>query len=124
MTVGRFYRYIYKRHGGYQILKDNVHYGWYDNIRWALYDRDRLEACNWDFEEFVWLPERDNPYLNMHLPPKALDNWRQHVYPNGNSFRVQKTINGKKKYFGVYKTLEEALTVRDELIANNWEMKT
>ena len=122
IIVGKFYRYIYKKYNGYQILKDNIHYGWYDDIRWALFDRDRLEACDWDFEEFVWLPERDNPYLTMRLPPKELDNWRQYVYHHDNSFRIQKKINGKLKYFGTYPTLEEALDVRDELIKNDWKI--
>lgn len=120
MTNGRFYRYIYPHHNGYQIKKDNIHYGWYDDIRWALFDRDRLESVNWDFEEFVWLPERDNPYLTMKLPPRELDRWRQYVYVSTKGFRIQKKINGKLKYFGTFKTLDEALDKRNELMQKGW----
>ena len=120
MTNGKFYRYIYPHHNGYQIKKDNIHYGWYDDIRWALFDRDRLEAVNWDFEEFVWLPEKDNQYLTMRLPPRELDRWRQYVYVSTKGFRIQKKINGELKYFGTFKTLDEALDRRDELIKNGW----
>lgn len=115
-----FYRYIYPKHNGYQIIKNNTYYGWYDDIRWALYDRDRLEDCNWDYEEFVWLPETENKYLSMRLPPKECNNWRQYVYPNKKSFRVVKRIDGVLKCFGTYKTLDEALDKRDELIKNGW----
>lgn len=120
MSNGKFYRYIHQHHNGYQILKDNESYGWYDNLPDALYDRDRLEECNWDLEEFVWLPEKENKYKHMILPPKELDNWKQYIYPSGSGFKIQKQINGKRKYFGTYKTLEEAIKRRNELIENGW----
>lgn len=120
MTSGKFYRYIYPYHNGFRIKKDNIHYGWYDDIRWALFDRDRLEKVNWDIEEFVWLPETDNPYLHMKLPPKELDRQRQYVYVGTKGFRIQKKVNGKLKSFGTYETLNEALDKRDELIRRNW----
>lgn len=117
---GRFYRYIYPYHNGFSIKKDNIHYGWYDDIRWALFDRDRLEQVDWDIEEFVWLKEIDNPYLYIKLPPRELDRWRQYVYVGTNGFRIQKKVNGVLKSFGTYKTLDEALDKRDELVANGW----
>lgn len=121
MPDGKFYKYIYPHHNGFQIKKDNVHYGWYPDIRTALFDRDRLVECNWDLEEFVWLPEKDNPYEHMRLPPRELDRHRQYVYPDINGrFRIIKRINGKPKHFGNYETLEEALDKRDELIRNDW----
>lgn len=119
--MGKFYRYIYKKHNGFQIQYKGTHYGWYDDIRWALYDRDKLESCNWDLEEFVWLPESYNKYLDMPLPPRELDNYRQYISVKGNSFQVVKRINGKQEYFGSYKSLEEAIKVRDELIKKGWK---
>ena len=120
--TGRFYRYIHQHHNGYQIRKDGIHYGWYDNIYDALFDRDRLEQCQWDLEEFVWLPERPNKYLGIPLPPRELDRYRQYIYPSAHGgFRIQKTINGKVKYFGTYKSLDEAIQKRDELIRNDWK---
>lgn len=115
-----FYRYIYESNGGYSIKKDNIHYGWYDDIRWALHDRDMLELCDWDLGEFVYI-EKDNQYLHMRLPPKGLNRWRQYIYIKRNGYVIQKTINGKLEYFGYYNTLNEALDRRDELISNNWE---
>lgn len=118
---GKFYRYIYPHHNGYQISKDNESYGWYDNLPDALFDRDRLEACDWDIEEFVWLPEKENPYKHMKLPPRELDRWRQFIYPANNGFRIMKRINNKQHYFGTYKTLDEAIKRRDELVKNGWK---
>jgi hypothetical protein len=114
-----FYKYIYEKNGGYQIIKDNVYYGWYPDIRWALHDRDSLISCDWDLGEFVYI-ERENKYLHMRLPPRGLKRANQYVYRNNGSFRIQKKINGVLKQFGSYKTLDEALTKRDELIENGW----
>ena len=119
--AGNFYKYIYPVHNGWQIKKDGETFGWYEDIRDALFDRDRLVDCNWDIEEFVWLPERPNPYHNMRLPPKELDRPRQYVYARNSGFQIQKKINGEVKHFGMFKTLDEALKKRDELIKNNWE---
>ena len=118
--MSKFYRYIYERYGGYQIQKDNEHYGWYDDIRWALFDRDRLEQVDWDLEEFVWLPEKPNPYLDIELPPEDLDRHRQYIYLNTKGFRIMKNIDGEVKYFGTYPTLDEAIKVRNELMRNGW----
>ena len=35
-------------------------------------------------------------------------------------YRVQKSIDGKMRYFGYYKTKEEAIKRRDELIEKGW----
>lgn len=118
--MNKFYRYIIRRHNGFQIQYKNEHYGWYDNIYDALFDRDRLEECNWDLEEFVWLPEKQNPYKNIQLPPKEVDNYMQYISRNGKKFRITKQINGKQKHFGTYKTLDEAIKKRNELIKNGW----
>ena len=118
--AGNFYKYIYRVHNGWQIKKDGETFGWYEDIRDALFDRDRLVNCNWDIEEFVWLPETENPYLNIRLPHYSLNRWRQYIYPNKKSFRVCKRIDGELKCFGTYKTLDEAMDKRDELIEKGW----
>ena len=119
--MNSFYRYIYPHHNGYQIKRKGVHYGWYDDIRWALHDRDKLEECNWDYGEFVFICDDENKYLGMRLPPRDVNRWRQYVYPNGKSWRIAKRVNGELRVYGTFKTLEEALDKRDELIDNNWE---
>lgn len=118
--TGKFYRYIYEQDNGFRIIKDNEHYGWYDNIRDALHDRDMLESCDWDLGEFVYI-EKENKYKNMILPPKELDRQMQYVYKANGGFRIQKKLNGELKHFGYFKTLKEALEKRDWLIENNWE---
>ena len=112
------FTYIYKRNGGYQILKDNVHYGWYDSLAWALYDRDRFEQTNWDWDLFLDLPDVPNPYEHMELPP--FDSNNSYISHIPERWKVQKSIDGKIKYFGSYKTREEAEARVQELIENGW----
>ena len=40
-----------------------------------------------------------------------------------NTFRIAKVINGKRIQFGTYKTHEDALTVRNQLIKCGWDKK-
>lgn len=110
-----FYRYIIRRNKGYQILKNNEHYGWYENIEDALFDRDRLEQCDWNFSVFVELPEIPNPYSHMTLPPfeKAKSTYIQHL---PEKWRVLKRIDGKMCYFGTFDSFEEAEEHRNQLI--------
>jgi len=113
-----FYRYIYKRYDGYQILKDNEHYGWYPDLPTALFDRDRLEQCEWDMEVFVQLPEIPNPYEHMRLPKYNHD--RKYITTIPQKYVVQRRINGKLINFGTFRNLEDARKRRDELITNGW----
>lgn len=110
-----FYRYIYKQGKGYRIIKDNTHWGWYDNLPWCLYDRDRLEQVDWDMSQFVELAEVPNPYLHMELPPfeERKATYIQHL---PEKWRVQKRIKGKLSYFGTFDTEEEAIRHRDKLL--------
>lgn len=43
------------------------------------------------------------------------------VYMTNPTYRVQKSINGKQKSFGYFKTLEEAKKERDRLIKRGWK---
>ena len=120
-----FYRYIYKKNNGYVIEKNHVHYGWYEDLRDALHDRDLLEECDWDLGEWVYL-ERENKYKYMNLPPfdTTIKNIRQYVYKHDLSGRwyIRKRINGKDITFGYFDKLEDAMKRRDELVANNWSV--
>lgn len=115
-----FYKYIYKDRNGYSIKKNNIHYGWYDNIRDALHDRDNLIKCEWDLGEWVYM-DNPNPYKSMRLPPYGLNRANQYVYNKDGKFVVKKRINGKYKYFGVYEKLDDALNRRDELLESGWK---
>ena len=114
-----FYRYITKRNNGWQLRKDGEHYGWYEDIEDALFDRDRLEQVEWDMSIFVELPEIPNPYYHIRLPPyeEVRSSYIQHLPER---WRVQKRIDGKMSYFGTYDSFEEAEKRRNELIKNGW----
>ena len=114
-----FYRYITRRGLGWQLRKNGEHYGWYDRIEDALFDRDRLEQCDWDFSVFCELPEISNPYEHMELPPyeERKATFIRHLPQR---WRVEKRIEGKLCYFGTYKTFEEAEERRNELIKTGW----
>ena len=104
-------RYIYKRNGFYYILKSiNGEYKYFKgstSLKEAVKFRDKLIENNW----------RDNGELKIE---ELEDN--RYIYSVGNSFQLKKYIKGKTKHFGTFKTLEEAIKARDELIMNNWGM--
>ena len=102
---------IYKRNGFYYILKSingelNCFKG-SKSLKEAVEYKDKLIENNW----------RDNGQLKIE---ELDDNW--YIYWVGKSFHLKKHINGKTKHFGTFKTLEEAIKARDELIMNNWGM--
>ena len=104
-------RYIYKRNGFYYILKSiNGEYKYFKgstSLKEAVKFRNKLIENNW----------RDNGELKIE---ELEDN--RYIYSVGNSFQLKKYINGKTKHFGTFKTLEEAIKARNELIMNNWGM--
>ena len=104
-------RYIYKRNGFYYILKSiNGEYKYFKgstSLKETVELRDNLIENNWC----------DNGQLGI----KELDDTR-YIYSSGKSFQLKKSVNGKTKHFGTFKTLEEAIKARDELIMNNWGM--
>ena len=124
--VTSLYRYVYPSNHGYIIQKNKEHYGWYERLEDALYERDRLEECNWDLGEWVYMQDTHNKYENMQLPSRnlGLRNPHQYIYQNNHTghYRIQKKINGVLHQYGTYNTLDEAIRVRYNLIKNNWEI--
>ena len=104
-------RYIYKRNGFYYIRKcingEFKYFKGSTSLKEAVEYRDKLIENNW----------RDNGQLRI----EELDDNR-YIYSVGKSFQLKKHINGKTMHFGTFKTLEEAIKARDELIKNNWGM--
>ena len=102
-------KYIQKRNGVYFIQKhingELKHFKGSKSLKETIELRDKLIENNW----------RDNGQLGI----KELDDNR-YIYSVGKSFHLRKSVNGKTKYFGTFKTLEEAIKARDELIKNNW----
>ena len=104
-------KYIRKRNGVYFIQKhingELKHFKGSNSLKETIELRDKLIENNW----------RDNGQLGI----KELDDNR-YIYLSGKSFLLRKSVNGKCRYFGSFKTLEEAIKARDELIKNNWGM--
>ena len=104
-------RYIYKRNGFYYILKSiNGEYKYFkgsSSLKEAVEYRDKLIKNNWCDDGQLGIEELDD---------------NRYIYSVGKSFQLKKYINGKYKHFGTFKTLEEAIKARDELIKNNWGM--
>lgn len=48
--------------------------------------------------------------------------YNKYIYLNsGGNYVINKLLNGKNEYFGIYSTLEEARKVRDLLVSNDWD---
>ena len=109
ITTGYDMKYIRKRNGVYFIQKhingELKCFKSSKSLKEAVEFRDKLIENNW----------RDNGQLGI----EELDDNR-YIYPSGKSFQLKKYVNGKLRYFGTFKTLEEAIKARDELIKNNW----
>lgn len=102
-------KYIRKRNGLYFIQKhingELRCFKGSKSLKEVVEIRDKLIENNW----------RDDEQLRI----EELDDTR-YIYRVGKSFQLKKSINGKSKHFGTFKTLEEAIKARDELIKNNW----
>ena len=102
-------KYIRKRNGLYYIQKhingELKCFKCSKSLKETIELRDKLIENNW----------RDNDELGIE---ELEDN--HYIYSVGKSFHLRKSVNGKTKYFGTFKTLEEAIKARNELIMNNW----
>ena len=102
-------KYIRKRNGIYFIQKhingELKHFKGSKSLKETIEIRDKLIENNW----------RDNGQLRI----EELDDNR-YIYQSGKSFQLKKYVNGKSRHFGTFKTLEEAIKARNELIKNNW----
>lgn len=101
-------RYIYKNKYGYQIVKNidglNKTFGNYKTLKEAITARDELIKSNWKYEK---KEKKSNKYIQKR----------------GKHYYIYKKVKGHYAYFGTFKTLEEAITERDELISRNWKKK-
>ena len=104
-------KYIQKRNGVYFIQKHiNGEFKCFKcskSLKETVEIRDKLIENNWRYYEQLGIVEIDD---------------NQYIYPVGKSFQLKKYINGENRHFGTFKTLEEAIKARDELIMNNWGM--
>ena len=84
-----------------------IFYGFYSSLRSAIRNRDNLISLNWDVSKVdnILYSKKDSKYITKV----------------GNYFRISKLIDSELKYFGHYKTLDEAIEIRDKLIKNDWD---
>jgi hypothetical protein len=103
--------YILKIETYYKIRKridgKQVNFGTFKSLEEALKRRNEVIESNWSLDLRYKKKKRNLPE-NIHWSKKL------------KNFQITKMIQSKTKYFGGYKTLEEAIKRRDELISNNW----
>ena len=109
ITTNYGMKYIQKRNGSYFIQKHiNGEFKCFKcskSLKETVEIRDKLIENNWRYYEQLGIVELDD---------------NQYIYRVGKSFQLKKWINGKTKHFGTFKTLEEAIKARNDLIVNSW----
>ena len=113
-----FYRYISKNKNGYRILKDGEDYGSFLKLSDALYERDRFEKANWNWDALMELAETDNPYEKMILPPFIHEH--SYIYRICTGLEVYKD----DEYYGKFNNKTDAYAYAEEIggtvVESNW----
>ncbi|MDO5848948.1 MAG: zinc ribbon domain-containing protein [Methanobrevibacter sp.] len=126
-----FYRNIVKTNNVYRIKYKNKDYGEFKNLSDALYERDALFYCNFDYDLLVEC-DLENKYENMDLPPFPTKRSKGRI--KGTKVNKEKRegeilFNHSKKKFYVKKedkiykycdTMTEAYYIKKILMENNW----
>lgn len=101
--MGGFYKYIVKsEYNTYQIMKDNEKYGTFNKLTDALYERDRLIKCDWDYDKLSECPETENIYETIKLPRFI------HEYSYITHYPGYYKVYWKKQYMAGFNTYEQA----------------
>ena len=103
---GGFYRYIYQKGNKFWVVKNNEWLVECNTLAEALYERDRLMGVDWDWDLYVELPETMNGYIHIDLPP--FQHKPKYIVRDKEHWVVHRSNKGKKKYYGMYYTIEEA----------------
>ena len=156
-----FYRHIIKNGDKYRIKKGNEFFLECKSLEEALYERDRFENVDWNWDLYVQLPDTINGYIHITLPPfthqpsyitEESEHWmvrekgadlryrgtyssfedarKVAIMYNANithkpkTYAVKKNINGKRKFYGRYKTREEAEERVKQLEECDWNDKS
>ena len=98
---------ISKSNGYFRVMKyfnHKTHFvGTCKTLIQALMMRDWAEQNNW-----------------QHYPKKTVTGEKYITRTNSGTYVVGKKINGKTHYYGGFKTLEDAIVLRDECIKHGW----
>lgn len=127
-----FYRNIVKSGDVYRIKYNNKDYGEFKKLSDALYERDALFYCNFDYDLLVE-SDLENKYENMDLPPfpeKRPKGRIKGIKVNKEEREGEILFDHKKRefyvkkgdtIFGYYKTMTEAYYYKKTLMDNNWD---
>lgn len=83
-----------------------VVFGTYETLEEATIARDKFESENW-----------------KNVPERSGTGSHKYIHNTSRGYAIYKRIKGEVKYFGSFKTLEDAIKERDILIQNNWQLK-
>ena len=127
-----FYRNIIKTGNVYRVKYNNKDYGEFSKLSDALYERDALFFCNFDYDLLVEC-DLENKYENMELPPfpkKRPKGRIKGTRVNKEEREGEILFNHKIRKFyikrgneiiGNYDTMTEAFYYKKLLMDNNWD---
>ncbi len=116
----------------YRVKYNNKDYGEFSKLSDALYERDALFFCNFDYDLLVEC-DLENKYENMELPPfpeKRPKGRIKGAKINKKEREGELLFDHKKrgfyiqkgeKIFGYYDTMTEAFYYKKLLMDNNWD---
>ncbi|WP_455645450.1 hypothetical protein [Methanosphaera sp.] len=114
--MGKYPTYISYFYGKYQIIKwlngKTIYFGSFNTLEEAITERDHLIKHNWDKEYSKYYQQQEE---SIHRNPK------KYIHYDGWNYKIYKNVRGKLRYFGGYTTLEEAITMRNYFIDNEWD---
>ena len=127
-----FYRNIVKTGNVYRVKYNNKDYGEFRKLSDALYERDALFFCNFDYDLLVEC-DLENKYENMELPPFPKKRPKGRIKGtkiNKKEREGEILFNHKIRKFyiqkgdeiiGHYDTMTEAFYYKKLLMDNNWD---
>ena len=108
-------KFIYRVNNYYRISKtidgELKNFGHYNSLDEAISIRNELIKNNWD-----------DSFLGLRRVLRSPDSYNKHINRSSRGFDVVNRINGELINFGSFETLEDAISYRDELEENNWEI--
>ena len=117
-----FYRNIVKTGDVYRVKYNNKDYGEFRKLSDALYERDALFFCNFDYDLLVEC-DLENKYANMELPP--FPEKRPKTEREGEILFDHKMrkfyIKKGEEIIGHYDTMTEAFYYKKLLMDNHWD---
>ncbi|MGN0104624.1 zinc ribbon domain-containing protein [Methanobrevibacter ruminantium] len=131
-NIRYFYRNIVKSGKKYRIKYNNKDYGEFSKLSDALYERDCLFYCKFDYDLLVEC-DLPNKYENMDLPPFPESRPRGRIEGN---LKFKKDLEGEivfnhkerkfcvirgEENYGQYDTMVEAYFVKKTLMEHDWD---